>query len=213
MKFFKLSKRANDLTNKVFGDLTAIEVVGKDSGRHNIWQCDCTCGNKIDVCSSLLVNGTKTNCGKCDVKAQVLRVREEQIDLFLVPSYYFLAHGISGDFEDKTKIWSLFNQYYNLKEKLVKVCMYDFPDVGDVVKIDNVFNLVIKELAHDKLNIDDLKKSLEDLKICLMYTDVKYLAIPKIGCGNNKLDWDVVKPMIIDVLKDVDMELLICYQD
>ena len=51
-----------DLTNKKFGKLTAIKIVGSKHG-NKIWECQCDCGN---ICTSIakeLKNGHKKSCG------------------------------------------------------------------------------------------------------------------------------------------------------
>ena len=37
------------------------------------------------------------------------------------------------------------------------------------------------------------------------------LAMPLIGCGLDKLEWNRVKDVIEDVFDDTDVEILICY--
>lgn len=41
--------------------------------------------------------------------------------------------------------------------------------------------------------------------------EVKYLAMPKIGCGLDRLQWGKVKEIICEVFKDMDVEILVCY--
>ena len=36
------------------------------------------------------------------------------------------------------------------------------------------------------------------------------LAMPKIGCGLDRLDWDEVYDIICEVFEDTDVEILIC---
>ncbi len=43
------------------------------------------------------------------------------------------------------------------------------------------------------------------------FNKTKYLAMPKIGCGLDKLQWSKVREIICDVFKDVDIEILVCY--
>lgn len=53
----------NDLTNQVFGNLTALysNNVAKDGQR--IWHCLCTCGKEIDVRAGSLRSGKTSSCG------------------------------------------------------------------------------------------------------------------------------------------------------
>lgn len=59
----KLSVPYQDLTNKKFGRLTALYIVGNNSDRRKIWHCKCDCGNEIDVSSHALTSGSRISCG------------------------------------------------------------------------------------------------------------------------------------------------------
>jgi len=59
----KLTKRANDLTGKIVGQLTVNCVYGRDKHSHIIWDCQCSCGNSAKVKASELLRGTTKSCG------------------------------------------------------------------------------------------------------------------------------------------------------
>lgn len=42
---------------------------------------------------------------------------------------------------------------------------------------------------------------------------VTKLAMPKIGCGLDILEWNKVSEIIKDVFKDTDIEILVCVKD
>lgn len=55
-----------DITNKTFGQLTAVErvVVTKSSGKkEGRWRCVCACGKETVVRCSVLLNGNTKSCG------------------------------------------------------------------------------------------------------------------------------------------------------
>lgn len=52
-----------DLTNKKFGMLTPLYIVGTNKYHYNIWHCKCDCGNEKDVLSRELMNGDTISCG------------------------------------------------------------------------------------------------------------------------------------------------------
>lgn len=68
-----------DLTNKKFGKLTAIKIIGKNKKKESIWECQCDCGNISNVVSSNLSNGHTTSCGCykkiCSIKHNKLNTR------------------------------------------------------------------------------------------------------------------------------------------
>lgn len=52
-----------DLTNQVFGRLTAIEPIKKWGCSKYFWVCACDCGRKCEVLGSNLVRGNSKSCG------------------------------------------------------------------------------------------------------------------------------------------------------
>lgn len=56
-----------DISNKVFGKLTAIEVVGfvprQGNGKEELWKCKCECGNDFTTKKYLLLYGKIKSCG------------------------------------------------------------------------------------------------------------------------------------------------------
>jgi hypothetical protein len=46
-----------------YGRLIAIDVAGRDSHRHVLWACICTCGKEVRVRASKLRNGATLSCG------------------------------------------------------------------------------------------------------------------------------------------------------
>lgn len=104
-----------------------------------------------------------------------------------------------------------FNRLFNMKNELKK--RNDRLTVGTMVTypIAPVFNLVTKENYWDKPTYETLKMSLEELKAYLLWYPIKKVAMPKIGCGLDGLDWDKVREIIKDVFNNVDCEIIIRY--
>lgn len=61
------------------------------------------------------------------------------------------------------------------------------------------------KLEYIKDGLDDLAKVLKDHKI-------KSIAMPALGCGNGNLEWDIVKPLIIDKLAQLNDLKVIVYE-
>ena len=139
--------------------------------------------------------------------------KEEVRDLFTVPQGYMLAHCISADFILGKGIARQFCEHYNMKERLMNGYGTDFSEVGISLQIDNVHNLVTKRYVKDKQKYADLKKALEDMKVEMELDGQKKVAMPRIGCGLDGLDWGIVKAIIKDVFEDTDIEILICVRE
>ena len=141
-------------------------------------------------------------------------IKEEKRDLFIVPQGYYLAHCISGDYALGAGIATQFVEVYNMRYKLHS--QYPIPDgekyanVGKALLVDNVFNLVTKARCFHKPTYDSLYETLVDMKDQCEEWDITKIAIPYIGCGLDRLEWDKVRDIIEDVFEDTDVEILVC---
>lgn len=68
-----------DLTGKVFGNLTVVELLPQRQGGNAVWHCRCTCGGECDVRADYLKSGWKGTCGICDGSAKVPGTRTNDI--------------------------------------------------------------------------------------------------------------------------------------
>jgi len=138
-------------------------------------------------------------------------LKEEQRDLFSVPHGCYFAHCISGDFALGAGIAVQFDNLYNMRKKLKSFYDMGIYEDNDALLIDNVFNLVTKRKAFHKPTYDSLREALEDMADQIEELEIEKLAMPLIGCGLDRLDWNLVKPIIEEVFEDIDIEIIVCY--
>lgn len=146
--------------------------------------------------------------------------KEEKRDLFSVPDDYYLAHCISADFGMGKGIVVEFNKRFNMKNTL----MQKYPDymnkwnpalkgdayIGDCIVEGRVMNLITKYRYWNKPTYDSLTTALTAMAIECQNRSVKKLAMPLIGCGLDRLEWNQVSEIIKDVFKNIDIEILVC---
>lgn len=137
-------------------------------------------------------------------------IKEEVRDLFTVPQGFYLVHCISGDFALGAGIAKQFVKVYNMKEKLESRWDFIDKDENKAIIIDNVFNLITKRKYFQKPTYDSLRKALEDMKEQANNLLITKLAMPKIGCGLDKLEWSRVKEILEEIFEDTDIEILVC---
>lgn len=139
-----------------------------------------------------------------------MTITTEKRDLFTMPHGYYFAHCISSDFALGAGIAKTFDSVYNMRFKLFK----NYPDYkyngGDALLIANVFNLVTKPKYWHKPTYDSLREALEMMKEQMDFVGATKLAMPKIGCGLDKLSWNQVYDIICEVFEDTDIEIVIC---
>lgn len=139
----------------------------------------------------------------------------EKQDLFTVPEDYALVHCISSDFALGAGIAKEFQKRYKTKDELRERC----PDYkwhgGDCLGTGTkdtriVFNLVTKKNYWDKPTYKDLTDALTELREMCELGGYKKLAMPKIGCGLDKLTWPAVSSTIRQVFDYADIDILVC---
>lgn len=145
-----------------------------------------------------------------------MTIREEQRDLFTVPTDYILVHCISADFALGAGIAKEFARR-GVKAQLQRD--YQDIEVGDCLVSDTTgwraeLNLVTKEKYWQKPTYETMRMALEDTKSLyeeiMSYIETVKLAMPRIGCGLDKLEWSKVKAIIEEVFADTDVEILVC---
>lgn len=149
-------------------------------------------------------------------KRMSMNYREEKRDLFSVPDKYYLVQCISADFAMGAGIALQFNERFNTKENLKKkygdmLCEWNCSlDKGFCIQDGKVFNLVTKERYYHKPTKETIRNALIELREQIREQNIKYLAMPRIGSGLDRMSWEVVRNIIIDVLSTTNVEISVC---
>lgn len=142
-----------------------------------------------------------------------MTLTEIQGDLFTASKDCALAHCISADIALGAGIAKEFAKR-GIKEQLR---YWNFRPVGKTLVTQATdwimeFNLVTKEKYYQKPTYDSLHSALVNMKLYCDLFNIKKLAMPRIGCGLDKLNWSEVKAMIERVFQKSDIEILIYYK-
>jgi hypothetical protein len=134
---------------------------------------------------------------------------EEQRNLFTVHGINYLAHCISADCALGAGIAVEFERRFQLREKLLK---HDsIPECPNCILIDKVFNLITKKRYYNKPTYESLGFAIESMKQQIIKLDIQAIAMPKIGCGLDGLEWKKVRSIILDSFNHIDVAILVCY--
>lgn len=132
-------------------------------------------------------------------------------DLFKTKKKFVLAHCVGRDMALGAGIALQFRQKY---PEMIKFLYANKPEKApDVVKWigeRTVYNLVTKELSSGKPTRDDFESSLIKLKELMIESGETNLAIPLIGAGLDKLEWEKSEPFIKDLFSDTDFLIVVC---
>jgi len=73
-----------------------------------------------------------------------------------------------------------------------------------------VFNLITKKVSSGKPTYDSLREALAKMCEIAEREGVRKIAMPKIGCGLDRLQWGLVRGMVERAFENTDIEILVC---
>lgn len=138
-------------------------------------------------------------------------------DLFKVDESFSLVHCISFDCVMGAGIAVTFVKMFpKLKPSLIlylNACGLNYSPMVIGYRVNQqraIYNLITKHNYFDKPTYTSFQTALDDLKKTIVMNNTKKIAMPKIGCGKDKLKWEKVEQMIKDTFGDLDIEILVC---
>lgn len=132
---------------------------------------------------------------------------EIEKDLFTLPENHHLVHCISADCKLGAGIAKEFEQRYNLRGPLRELPVY----MPGCVYIGKIFNLVTKTRYYHKPTYKNLQMSLRMLNEWVKKENIKFLGMPRIGTGLDKLHWNKVKKLIEEEFKGTNVTITVCH--
>ena len=131
----------------------------------------------------------------------------EHGDLFDVGADYALCHCISKDLKMSSGIAVAFKDKFGGLAELRRQCI-DVGDVGVLYRDGRyVYYLVTKARYYDKPSMSSLSAALVAMRGHILANGVRRLAMPRIGCGLDRLAWNEVKDRILSTFSDTTLEI------
>jgi len=137
-----------------------------------------------------------------------MKIVEEHKDLFTVRGDWHYAHCIATDLGMGAGIAVPMQKKFRLRAKLRG--QHESLSSPTCVLTGRVFNLITKTRSSGKPDYGSMEGALTKLRELVVAGDVKRIAMPKIGCGLDRLSWGRVKLLMERVFEDVDVEILVC---
>lgn len=134
-------------------------------------------------------------------------------DLFAMGSEYSLAHCVSSDMVMSRGIAVQFKSRFGSVDTLLS----QNGVVGGVAVLPHgtahIYYLITKLHYYGKPSLQDLHMSVLAMREHVIAHGVKFLAMPRIGCGLDKLAWKTVKHILLTAFAEVDCDLVVCSLD
>lgn len=145
-------------------------------------------------------------------------LHEETMDLFDVPRGYYIAHCITGDLSFGAGIAKEINERYDMANAIRNIlAQADCEDIapkdlkGVTVWVGDVCNLITKAYPSKKVKRRNIQDCLDHMYAYCDQNYVKKIAMPRICCGMDGMDWSEIKPMIEETFEDLDIEIMVVH--
>ncbi|XP_067643106.1 ADP-ribose glycohydrolase OARD1-like [Eurosta solidaginis] len=137
------------------------------------------------------------------------KLTEIEGDLFTAPQTHSLAHCVGADFAMGAGIAVKFKQIYGQVDELLAQGVQS----GGVAVLQDkdryIYYLVTKPQSWDSPTYDSLRSSLTAMREHMRKHKVQKLAIPRIGCGIDGLEWDKVSNELCTVFGGEELEIVV----
>ena len=140
-----------------------------------------------------------------------MKLNEKKGNLFELNNKYTLVHCISEDCEMGAGIATEFKKRFGMKSYLLETiqqvpkyypCAILYP-----FSKQKVINMITKKKYWNKPTYESFTRALIEVKDICIEKDIKYIAMPKIGCGLDRLQWGKVREIIQQIFNDIDIEI------
>lgn len=138
--------------------------------------------------------------------------REEKGDLFELKDTHLLVHCISRDCVLGAGIASRFRVYFpEMANSLFRYMQTNENAINRKCLLYNnsVANLITKDRYFNKPTYESMRESIQELREIIIRKQYTKIAMPRIGCGLDKLVWRKVKLIIQEELGMLDIEVVV----
>lgn len=117
-----------------------------------------------------------------------------------------MGKGIALQF--KQAFPDVFKQYAkDCKSGVVQVGKMHVVEVHGLANPRYIINFPTKQHWRNPSKLEYIESGLNDLVRVVKELNIQSIALPPLGCGNGGLDWMVVRPVIIDAFKSVNVRI------
>lgn len=135
-------------------------------------------------------------------------ITEVKRNLFDFSDTHYLAHCIASDLKMGAGIAVDFQRKFGLRGAIMNASK-DLTSPTCVLA-NRVFNLITKKTSHGKPTYASVRVALRKMRQIIENKNIKEVAMPRIGCGLDRLVWPKVKEIIQEVFEGCDVNITVC---
>jgi hypothetical protein len=83
-------------------------------------------------------------------------------------------------------------------------------EIGRCYPVGRTLNLVTKAKFSNKPTYSSLTQAVESMRDVCLEQGITELAMPRIGCGLDRLKWEKVSVIIQNTFAEMDIEIVVC---
>lgn len=104
-----------------------------------------------------------------------------------------IVHCVSSDYALGSGFAREIERRYHIKTSLK---IYGSGKYPDCLVVNNIINLVTKDIYYNKPTYDTFEQSLYLCRLYCIQNNIHEVIMPTIGCGLDKLDWNICRELI-----------------
>ncbi|KAF0684087.1 Uncharacterized protein FWK35_00039306 [Aphis craccivora] len=197
----------------VVKNLSSLIILGNDFLIKNNALIDFKNNNIIlnnNINTQLKINNTNTlSCIN-----NTNNIKELKGSIFNCPNNFAIAHCISADLKMNKGITNLICKVYGDTSPQLALQKIN---VGNTIPINNdnktIFHLITKQLYYHKPKYEDLKASVDNLKLEAIRLNIFKIAIPTQISGPHEFSWPIIKQLIYSEFENTNIEIYIYHKD
>lgn len=129
-------------------------------------------------------------------------------DLFTVDDSFHLAHCIGAYLRMGAGIAVPMQKKFGIRGQIRR--SFDPVPCPACILTGRVFNLITKKRSSGKPSYASLQTALDEMISLIVEGKIRKIAMPKIGCGLDRLQWSRVREMLQQTFEESNLEIRVC---
>ena len=137
----------------------------------------------------------------------------KEIDSYKGKNLPLLCFCCSGDFQLQAGISQKIDEKYSIEEFYKKNFLNSSSGSACPILVNNL--IIIALINRDKkwqgTTYDEMLDCIIHLKDYCLINHIQQIFMPRIACGLDRMNWDIIRPIIKEQFENLDINITVCY--